>query len=216
MSLFRNTIQYGYILMRRGNFDTSVYDLIAKAVSIQIDESFEYSMKLKSKVSKSESYKIVNEVTHFDYLTGLKNEKGFYELGDTSLKYAQAMAQNGLLVSFDIKGLGKINTQFGHTAGDEAIKAFGELLKENFRSNDIVARIGGDNFFVISSGFSVDNYKNICEKIADSCYKWKETGARPFEINFTSSFVIFPSLKYGYDLQGLMGKLGQTIAKQKS
>ena len=215
MALFRNSIQYGYILLRRGNFDASVYDLIAKAVSMQIDESFEYSMKIKTKVTYTEGYKAVNEVTHFDYLTGLKNNKGFYELGDTSLKYAQAMGQTGLLLFFDIQDLNKINAQFGHAAGDEAIKTFADILRHHFRSNDIIARLDGDKFAIISSGLTVDNYKKICVRIEDECSEWKESRSQPFEIKTVSAFVMFPSLKFGYDLQGLMEKTHQAILEQK-
>ena len=207
MSLFRNCIQYGYILLRRGNFDTSVYDLIAKAVSMQIDESFEYSMRLKTKVALTEGYNTINEVTHIDYLTGLKNNKGFLELGSTSLKYSKAMAQNGLILYFDVKNVNKINDEYGHAAGDNAIKAFADILRKHFRSNDIIARINGDKFAVISPGLTVDNYKKIKDQLADECDEWKKNGGFPFEIKFYSSFVVFPSLKAGYDLQGLMEKI---------
>ena len=215
MSLFRNSLQYGYILMRRGNFDTSVYDLIAKAVSIQIDESFEYSIRLKTKVVLTEGYNMINEITHLDYLTGLKNSKGFQELGDTSLKYAQAMGQGGLILSFDIKNINRINDTYGHKAGDQAIKTFAEILRQHFRSNDIIARIDGDKFVAISTGLTVDNYKKICSKISAECAQWKETSGQPFEIAVNSCFVMFPSLKYGYDLYGLMEKVGQAMLKEK-
>ena len=215
MALFRNSIQYGYILLRRGNFDTSVYDLIAKAVSIQIDESFEYSMRIRTKVALTEGYNMINEITHLDYLTGLKNQKGFVDLGDTALKYAQAMGQNGLILFFDIKNITKINDQFGHTAGDYVIKTFADILKKQFRSNDIIARIGGDKFVVISTGLAVDNYKRICTKISDECDAWKENSGQPFQISVNSCFVMFPSLKYGYDLNGLMEKAGESLLEQK-
>ena len=81
MSLFHNTIQYGYILMKRGAFDTSVYDLVAKAVSTQLDESFSYSQKVKDKQAITKDYKMLNEVAHIDYLTGLKNSRGLLDLG---------------------------------------------------------------------------------------------------------------------------------------
>jgi len=192
--------------MRRGNFDTSVYDLISKAVSIQIDESFEYSMHLKTKVAVTEGYNIINEVTHIDYLTGLKNQKGFFELGDTALKYSQAMGQGGLILYFDLKNLNKINDEFGHAAGDNAIKTFSDILKKHFRSNDIIARLNGDKFAVISPGLTIDNYKKIKSKIEDECLELKEKMLQPYAIAFRPDFVIFPSLKYGYLIDGLMDK----------
>ena len=206
VALFRNKIQYGYMLMRRGNFDTSVYDLISKAVSIQIDESFEYSMHLKTKVAVTEGYNIINEVTHIDYLTGLKNQKGFMELGDTALKYSQAMAQSGLILYFDLKNLNKINDEFGHSAGDLAIKTFADILKHHFRSNDIIARFDGDKFAIISPGLTVDNYKKIKSKIEDECLEMKTKMLQPYAIAFKPDFVMFPSLKHGYSISGLMEK----------
>ncbi|MBO4534028.1 MAG: GGDEF domain-containing protein [Treponema sp.] len=206
ISLFRNAIQYGYILLKRGNFDTSVYDLIAKAVSIQIDESFEYSMHIKTKVAVTEGYNIINEVTHIDYLTGLKNHKGFMELGDTALKYSEAMGQGGLILYFDLKNLNKINDEFGHAAGDLAIKTFAGILKNHFRSNDIIARLNGDKFAVISPGLTIDNYKKIKSKIEDECQEMKSKLLQPYAIAFKPDFVMFPSLKYGYSIKGLMEK----------
>lgn len=206
ISLFRNSIQYGYILMRRGNFDTSVYDLISKAVSIQIDESFEYSMHIKTKVAVTEGYNIINEVTHIDYLTGLKNQKGFMELGDTALKYSEAMGQGGLILYFDLKNLNKINDEFGHAAGDLAIKSFADVLKHHFRSNDIIARLNGDKFAVISPGLTIDNYKTIKSKIEDECQELKSRLLQPYAIAFKTDFVMFPSLKHGYSLKGLIEK----------
>jgi len=216
MSLFRNYIQYGYILMRRGSFDTSVYDMIAKAVSIQIDESFEYSMSVKNKLANAKGFKAINEITHIDYLTGLKNNRGFMDLGDTSLKYCQAMGQGGLILYFDIRGLAKINDGFGHSAGDQLLKDFAEILSKSFRSNDIVSRINGDKFAVISPGLTVDNYKKINAKILDECNNWKETNRHPFDVNVKSCFVMFPSLKYGYDLNGLLSKASDALLVEKS
>ena len=206
VSLFRNAIQYGYMLLRRGNFDTSVYDLIAKAVSIQIDESFEYSMHIKTKVAVTEGYNIINEVTHIDYLTGLKNHKGFMELGDTALKYSEAMGQGGLILYFDLRNINKINDEFGHSAGDLAIKTFADVLKKHFRSNDIIARLNGDKFAVISPGLTIDNYKKIKSKIEDECQEMKSRMLQPYAIAFKPDFVMFPSLKHGYSINGLMEK----------
>ncbi len=216
MALFRNNIQYGYILLKRGNFDTCVYDLIAKAVAIQIDESFEYSMKVRTRVALTEGYNMINEITHIDYLTGLKNQKGFNELGDTALKYAKAMAQSGLILYFDIKNLNSINDHFGHAAGDQAIKAFSEILVHHFRANDIIARLNGDKFAVISTGLTVDNYKKIKVRITQECNEWKEKFGQPFEIAVTTCFVMFPSLKAGYDLSQLIEKTEEALYKEKA
>ena len=215
MSLFHNTIQYGYILLKRGVFDTGVYDLVVKAVASQIDASYEYSLKMKQKLAATQDYKFLNEMTHIDYLTGLKNQKGFVELGETSLKYAEAMGQSGLLLYFDIKNLRKVNDFFGHSAGDQVIKAVGDLLQKHFRSNDIIARLNGDKFGVISVGLNVDSYKKVLSSVSKECLSWKEQNSYPFEVDVSAGFAMFPSLKNGYKLEPLLEKAEESVLKNK-
>ena len=207
MSLFHNTVQYGYILMKRGTFDTSVYELIAKAVASQLDASFEYTRNVKKKLAVTEGYKMLDVIAHIDYLTGLKNQRGFNELGETLLKYAEAMGQGGLLLYFDIKNLKKVNDYFGHSAGDQVIKAVAEILQRHFRSNDIIARLDGDKFAVISIGLNVDNYKKVIVQVSQDCNEWKNQNNYPFEIDVSSGFAVFPSLKNGYKLEPLLQKV---------
>ena len=216
MSLFHNTIQYGYILMKRGHFDTSIYDLIAKAVATQIDESFTYSQKLKEKQAVTKDYTIINQVAHIDYLTGLKNNRGFNELGETLMKYSESMGQNGLILYFNLKDLKKINDTFGHSAGDRIIKAFGEILVKHFRSNDLIARLGGDKFAVISPGFTVDSYKRVKNSIDKSLNDWKEENSLSFDFAVSIGFVMFPSLRFGYNLPQLMAKAEDAMLKEKN
>ena len=147
-----------------------------------------------------------DEMAHTDYLTGLKNNRGFLELGETSLKYAQAMGQSGLLLYCNIKNLRKVNDYFGHSAGDEVIKAVSQFLKKHFRSNDIIARLDGDKFGIISAGLNVDNYKKVLLNVSEECRKWKESNNYPIDIEVSAGFAMFPSQKYGYALQPLLEK----------
>lgn len=51
----------------------------------------------------------------------------------------------------DVDGLKRVNDDFGHAAGDRLIKRAAQALRESFRSEDVVARIGGDEFAAILS-----------------------------------------------------------------
>lgn len=216
MALYYNTIQYGYILIRRGSYDMSVYELITRAISNQISESYFYTKTVNKKKAVLESYGTLDEAAHIDYLTGVKNQRGFIDLGKTALKYSESMKQDGMLIYCDVKGVTKINTEFGHEEGDKAIKAVGEILQHSFRHNDIIARVNGDVFAIISSGLTLDVFKNIKAKIETECYKWQSENKSPYEISVTMGFVLFPSLKYGYDLDGLMKKVAEVLDSEKS
>lgn len=58
----------------------------------------------------------------------------------------------GILFMLDLDDFKSINDTYGHAAGDQVLMAMGQILKETFRTDDIVARIGGDEFVAFLSG----------------------------------------------------------------
>lgn len=85
-----------------------------------------------------------------DELTGAYNRRGFYFLGHQAIREAER-ARTGLTVFFfDLDGLKRVNDVHGHEIGSEMIKAFAGILNTTFRKSDIVGRVGGDEFAVIT------------------------------------------------------------------
>lgn len=81
-----------------------------------------------------------------DELTGLHNRRGFLGLGDQLLKVADRSGLGVSLIFFDVDGLKAINDTHGHHRGDDALVAVAQLLRRVFRTSDVVARVGGDEF----------------------------------------------------------------------
>jgi diguanylate cyclase (GGDEF)-like protein/PAS domain S-box-containing protein len=86
-----------------------------------------------------------------DQLTGLYNRRGFITLAEQQLKYADRTKRKVLLSFIDLDGMKHINDVWGHEAGDKALVDTAKLLKQAFRESDIIARIGGDEFAVLTS-----------------------------------------------------------------
>jgi two-component system cell cycle response regulator len=84
-----------------------------------------------------------------DDLTGLYNRRGFQMLGSQALKMAYRLKKNLLLFFADLDNLKKINDQFGHQEGDRALMIVADIFKKTFRSSDITARFGGDEFVAL-------------------------------------------------------------------
>lgn len=85
-------------------------------------------------------------LSYNDQLTGLYNRR-FYEEELVRIEYKKLFPIS--LVMADVNGLKLTNDAFGHTAGDHLLKSVAEILKNASRKNDIVARIGGDEFVML-------------------------------------------------------------------
>ncbi len=88
----------------------------------------------------------VKELSYADQLTGLYNRRFFEE----ELKRLDTLRNLPLsLVMVDVNGLKLTNDAFGHEAGDQLLQKVAQVLKEECRADDIIARIGGDEFVIL-------------------------------------------------------------------
>ena len=90
----------------------------------------------------------IRDLTLRDGLTGLYNVKGFHLLAESSLLNARRAQLPFAVLFIDLDGLKKINDTHGHHIGSAALTETAKLLANSFRENDIVGRIGGDEFAV--------------------------------------------------------------------
>ena len=82
-----------------------------------------------------------------DPLTGVYNRAGV-KLINARLE----QISRGILFMLDMDDFKFVNDTYGHAAGDRLLMAIGEVLRETFRTDDIVARVGGDEFVAFLSG----------------------------------------------------------------
>ncbi len=86
--------------------------------------------------------------TH-DVLTGLYN-RNFFETEMERLQNSRMEPVNAMVI--DVNGMKNTNDTFGHAAGDELLRRSAQVLRMSFRKEDIIARIGGDEFVVLFHG----------------------------------------------------------------
>ncbi|HKP80975.1 MAG TPA: diguanylate cyclase [Pyrinomonadaceae bacterium] len=84
-----------------------------------------------------------------DDLTGLFNRRGLLKQAAPYFDFARRQKENLLLLFIDLDGMKRINDEFGHNEGDNALINTAAILNRSFRSSDIVARLGGDEFTVL-------------------------------------------------------------------
>lgn len=87
-----------------------------------------------------------------DPLTGVANRRGFDQTLD---RWITQSRPSFVLAILDIDHFKQINDAHGHTAGDDVLKYVASCLTESFRSDDLVARVGGDEFAVLAAGLTL-------------------------------------------------------------
>lgn len=85
-----------------------------------------------------------------DNLTGLLNRHGFDAVAEPELQRARRRGSSCTMVCIDLDGLGSVNERLGQAAGDAIISLAAMILRKNFRTTDIVARIGDGAFAILA------------------------------------------------------------------
>jgi len=139
---------------------------------------------------KSKESELRTLATH-DTLTNVYNRRGLFERMDEIVRHT---TQKFALIEIDIDNLKGINDRFLHETGDEFLRWFAWILKSTTRGNDIVSRIGGDEFILV-----LDNIKNkenvirFCEKLYDNFNNSIDDKFKPLNVNMSMGISIYPN-----------------------
>ncbi|HFQ5279971.1 TPA: GGDEF domain-containing protein [Vibrio vulnificus] len=102
-----------------------------------------------AQVHKHQQINKMIELAHIDPLTGALNRRAFVEatyfINDKPRHYDHHTA----LLMIDLDKFKEINDQFGHPAGDKVLMQIAATLKKQIRSDDLLARFGGEEFAIL-------------------------------------------------------------------
>ncbi|HCY63374.1 MAG TPA: hypothetical protein DHV59_11205 [Oxalobacteraceae bacterium] len=119
----------------------------------------------------------IRYLAHYDEMTALPNRALFNQILNHAMKAAHRRQQKLAVMFVDLDRFKNINDTFGHSAGDQALQEFAERMRNCLRENDTVARMGGDEFYVLIEELTDGEVAaNVAEKIL-------EEAARPFYVD---------------------------------
>lgn len=117
--------------------------------------------------------KILKEQSVKDPLTKLFNRRYLEETLERETIRANRNKQPLCVLMMDIDHFKKVNDTYGHDAGDAVLVAFAGMLSHKLRKDDIVCRLGGEEFIAIMPAASLDHAKIRAEEINESTRKMK-------------------------------------------
>ncbi len=100
-----------------------------------------------------------------DTLTGLANRRSFFERGAQLLQSSRERGDIVVAVLMDVDGFKAVNDRFGHPAGDALLQAIGSALRDVTRRDELVGRIGGEEFAVVATVPSPADASALAERL---------------------------------------------------
>lgn len=150
----------------------------------------------------------IEYLNSYDILTGLYNRRCFEE----NRSRMDNIDNLPLSVIFaDINGLKMTNDIFGHTAGDELIKKSSDILKQVCRQNDVIARVGGDEFIILLPKTTGENAQRILTRIQSEF-----SGAHIQAIKCSISLGLDTKRSPGQSLDEIMANAENAMYKDKT
>lgn len=133
---------------------------------------------------------IQSKLTNTDHLTGLFNRREYDRIISIKLEnLRKGYVLGGILI--DIDEFKKINDQFLHHKGDEALIEFSKILKQSVHEDDFIARTGGDEFAIIFEAKNPSTLDDILNRINDALNDFNQKKEHLYELHVSTGGLIF-------------------------
>ena len=156
---------------------------------------------------------VLNYQNSIDELTHVLNRRGFMDKAEKELKKAARSGKSGMVFFADMDGLKKINDTFGHKIGDLAIQTEARVIQEAFRATDIVGRLSGDEFAIVSTGLTRGYISAIRTRIEQLNKIFSEQANLPLTLSLSLGYVPFTPEKI--DLDVLLSSADEKLYEEK-
>jgi diguanylate cyclase (GGDEF)-like protein len=140
--------------------DTRLASLLDAAVLVAVSAPLIYVWVIKPFITAhNNAVSQITHMAHHDPLTQLPNRRLLSESLPRYLASCTRHRAHGALLFIDLDGLKSVNDNYGHDAGDKVLVETAKRLQSITQSEDIVSRIGGDEFVLMIQGLGPDEHK---------------------------------------------------------
>ena len=113
---------------------------------------------------KATEHKLI-EMANIDALTGVFSRRHFMEVGQRELSIHRRRQRPLSALMLDLDHFKNINDAFGHAMGDQALEHFATTCRNGMRTEDIIGRLGGEEFAIILPDTCIEEARMVAERI---------------------------------------------------
>ena len=144
-------------------FDTYIASMMTEVQSAK-QELEKHVSSLEQMVM--ERTRQLEDLSMHDMLTGLYNQRAFYEMLRHQVSTSERYGEYLSLIYLDLNGFKALNDAHGHLRGDEVLISVGKVISSAVRESDLACRYGGDEFCVILPRSRTEETKRVADRIA--------------------------------------------------
>ena len=218
--IFSGEKQYGYIVIQPTTPRFNILHVYLKLIVNAIANAYDFTQavsKNQALTNRNEKLLKNNQVLNYqnsiDELTHVLNRRGFMDKAEKELKKAARSGKSGMVFFADMDGLKKINDTYGHKVGDLAIQTEARVLQEAFRATDIVGRLSGDEFAIVSTGLTKGYISAIRTRINQLNKIFSEQAELPLTLSISLGFI--PFTPENIELDALLSKADEKLYEEK-
>ncbi len=175
--------------MADGSLDVQLPERATNAELAALERGFNAMARAISEMHRTMQSRIdeatakLAHLAHHDALTGLPNRRAFEQHLEESVAASRRAGDHGALCFIDLDRFKLVNDTCGHAAGDELLRHIARLLRQRLREEDVVCRVGGDEFAVILRGCTRSDALRIAENLREGLAAFRfECEGRRFSV----------------------------------
>ncbi len=154
------------------------------------------------------------DLANTDSLTGLSSRRLFLQKARALHREALQLDKQAALLVLDLDHFKSINDNHGHLVGDEALRWFAKTCRASLRDEDLVGRMGGEEFAVLLQGVAERDARAVAEKLCRQLESSPLTTADQ-QIQLTVSIGLAVSHPDEQDFLGLLKRADQALYEAK-
>jgi len=154
------------------------------------------------------------QLATIDELTQISNRRGFIALAVHALNLCKRLNKPASLFFFDLDLFKEINDCYGHAEGDYALISFSKILKEAFRTSDVIGRLGGDEFVALLSNANQRETQQILQRLDQVLIDFNNQSSRGYDIAYSVGIVEFDAIRH-QSINDLLADGDRLMYKQK-